>query len=35
LTAYAKFLVYADMRIGYLPVKAVEIESEVFSIQVS
>jgi hypothetical protein len=35
LYAYVKFLVYADMRIGFLPVKAVEIESEHFTIHVS
>lgn len=35
LYAYVKFLVYADMRIGFLPVKLVEIESEVFTIHVS
>lgn len=35
LYAYVKFLVSADMRIGFLPVKAVEIESEHFTIHVA
>jgi hypothetical protein len=34
LYVYVKFTVYADMRIGYLPMKAVEMESERFTIHV-
>jgi len=34
LYAYVKFVIYADMRIGFLPVKAVEMESAHFVISV-
>jgi hypothetical protein len=35
LYVYVKFIVYADMRIGFLPMKAVAMESEHFTIHVA